>query len=431
MLSTEFRRPKDATEWSHENGWGKLRKGDVRVVWSDHDLVDGWPRFVALEDDELNDFFAWANTYLSSLCPISSLMRVFRLDDGPSLRTPSETRSFDGWAALKLGLIIAEAFSSVVATKSGLSPKIASFPLVPCLGTCSYAIARGRCSYNPSNVIAERWQTVHELIGRPVPPVLTQEIVYAWSIIDRLDGRPDVGRVDDMTLAITRICVSLRDHGEVDGKSLASLAEGAPLLRDAFSHMGGALEERVRWAEQALSRTLRRDRDVSTARAFVCALLVSRIAPGSLDHMDMLLPYSVAVPGILLWYGLCTAGARSGRFMAYVGNLGRRLLHGIFAERNVLDRPRCDIALDELRTISNSPSSMRSIRREGSTELIVEIAPCVNTVVRPPLPNDTSRAATGRRMTPRPDEIGIVLKELDRALLRARRGLRRIEKDSH
>ena len=115
----------------------------------------------------------------------------------------------------------------------------------------------------------------------------------------------------------------------------------------------------------------------------VVGYLGSRIAPGSLKHVGLLTNYLERFPSSLMWFALFAS--LNYKRQLHLSNLGRLVWRALSDEQMLLSRPRCDIALDELRILTDAGALDENLRTVTPGRLVVEIAPCVNTVVRWPL----------------------------------------------
>ena len=106
-----------------------------------------------------------------------------------------------------------------------------------------------------------------------------------------------------------------------------------------------------------------------------------------------------------------------------------RALAGV---ESILSRPRCDIGIRELRVLVEGGMFGAQFRTVTPGRLVVELHPCVNTVVRWPV-NDVVREARRQRelFARRSSEFGGVVKDLKEV----RRGLddaiRKFERWTH
>ena len=150
-----------------------------------------------------------------------------------------------------------------------------------------------------------------------------------------------------------------------------------------------------RWGPpQALDRTLQR---LATVRSkdesieFIAGFLTSLISPGTMDHIHVLLPYVEVLKASLLWYGLAAGSFGRSALQNYGGGLGRRILREATRRETLLDRPRCDIALQELEMVVESGTNIADVRTGISSALTVEITPCIDTVVPIPIRPDAAQ----------------------------------------
>jgi hypothetical protein len=81
---------------------------------------------------------------------------------------------------------------------------------------------------------------------------------------------------------------------------------------------------------------------------FLLAYLASAVSPGTLDHIQLILPFVRSFPDILLWYGLLAGISSKGSLGRSADELARRVLRELERDSDFLTAPSCDIALSEL-----------------------------------------------------------------------------------
>lgn len=108
-----------------------------------------------------------------------------------------------------------------------------------------------------------------------------------------------------------------------------------------------------------------------------CAFLATRLAPGSLEHLDVL---GVAGRGdVLAWYGLYAALQSPKEMMSLFGGLGYRVLRDLGRAEEKLAAPSADIAYSEFRVLARGGLETLAGRLGHASELQVEVVPYVCT----------------------------------------------------
>ena len=396
--------------------------GKVRLVWSKRPNEGDLPSLIIVNEHEMQEFFAWINTYLRGWRPISSLIRVVSGGNGGAFVSRDST-SLVGFEDALLGLVLGEALTHIAFGYR--TAERAKVSMSACMATCSFGFGRLMgLGMQFKQKVGENWFRTRELVKQPIEMIEVQTIVDPWIVLAAMRG-VDTDRLGTRTVprAVFEMCESIRVNGLVDNRSLTSITKGWPDLREAFEHMDGPWEERINTVERALRATMRRRRRLPESVAFGCGLLASRVSPGTLDHANILLPYLRHASGLLLWYGLCAGLTRGSRLVEFSENLGRRILQTMLSEDSVFSRPRCDISLEELEVVSMATSALANLQTGIPGQLTIETFPCVNTAVRWPGSErrrvDIQRSLFDQDAT----EIGDVIGDLNLALDKARRRL--------
>lgn len=117
-------------------------------------------------------------------------------------------------------------------------------------------------------------------------------------------------------------------------------------------------------------------------RSFLAGYFTSLLGPGTLDHADFLTPVESALPTSYLWYGLFAGINPRGNALPVGNPLARRIIRDLTIPDRLIDRPRCDVALEELRMHGSPESILKMTSKAG--RLDIDILPGVTTSVRWP-----------------------------------------------
>ena len=362
-----------------------LHSGVVRLIWNSPPLANDLPSLVLLPKEDAQEFFAWANTYLPGWRPISSLIRIMSNEVGREIDlNASDSPPVLGFESGALGLVVGEALTHTAAGNrriDGPNISIAAY-----MATCSFAIGRSiglRRKFTRS--IGQRWFRARKIVDQPTVALDPNTVFAPWAVLSHIAGNriENDGRCSVPT-TVFRMCERIHKTGVIDNSLLNTISKGWPDIRGAFQQMEGPWEMRVKILERALIATMQKRKTVPDAVAFLCGLLASRVAPGTVDHASLLVPYLQQSKGLLLWYGLCAGLVQGSNVLELPENLSRRILRDMLAEESVFSKPRCDISLEELQVLSVAPAAISKLQNGVSGQLTIEILPCVTTVVRWP-----------------------------------------------
>jgi hypothetical protein len=361
----------------------------IWVCWpNDQGLGDMWPRLVIVRDGDLNDFHAWAVTFLPGIRPLTSLLRVLSWSQfslpgsGSGGEEPLISR-------LLLGAVLGEALMNSDSGGFMESLPVAAFESTY-FGAVSQAIA-GQYTGDGLAAVHDGWHQARILTeqrARRDSPESFAAVTYILSRIGSLRGHLPVmvGELIELD-SIASACRELAETGEVSVSTLVRLngeIGSAFFLTDS---MRAPREVRVEIFER-LTHSVLESRGSNRASAFLIGYVASLIGNGSLEHAPLIRPIQGRLPEAMLWYGICAALMPNNRIESYGSYLGLRIKRSLQGQGGVLSVPVCDISIDELSVILRGAPHARAFRRMHSSLLKVEIAPLVTTVVKWPSRQD-------------------------------------------
>ena len=357
--------------------------GTIRVIWQRRPQAGILPALLVIPESDRRDFFAWSTTYLGGWRPISGLFRVIAdRNVQAALEARSSREVLWEYRNAALGMMFGEAAVHTAAHARDARRINSSF--AACLSTCSFVMGRAICvGWQDLEAVSRNWHRSRVATHYGSYDRDPRSLLASWSVLAEVGGLPMRAECGTRTVskAVVAICHALHTRDEVDGLALPVLTRESPDLERAFLDMDGARERRVRALDVALrSIGERRKRSQQTA-VIALGLLASRIAPGTLDHVPLLNPYTDRLEGLLLWYGMFAGMTRAARLTDQHGGVGRRILRDMLVRDTAFSSPSCDIGLDELELISRSDSSLQNVQRRSAEHLVIEILPCVNTVL--------------------------------------------------
>ena len=397
--------------------WEGLQAGNIRLLWAKKPGNDELPVALVVREVEMDDFFAWTNTYVPNWSPITAYFRVF--SDKELIRRGGEI-SDEGEKVLEatsIGLIVAEAM--------GLSSEgydVDSVSMSACIATFSYAASQGIRRNLGMVEVAREWSNCRTVTGQAPLRIEVEDMLVPWETVmdavnDRVDESGGRSKRDKRRLLVDGLVEVIKD-GEIGETTWKRLTTGFPNARRAIEPMKGTQEERVIVLESVLGEGANRGNRYGEENSFVAGYLGSRIFPGTIKHAGLVLRHLERYPSAVLWLGLF-AGLH-GRRELNLSSLGRHVWRALSGEESVLSRPRCDIGIRELRVLVEGGMFGAQFRTVTPGRLVVELRPGVNTVVRWPA-NDVVRETRRQRdlFGSRSKEMGGVLKDLKKV----RRGL--------
>ena len=401
-------------------------KGEICLLWAREPRKGEMPVAVVVPEGEVEDFFAWTNTYLSNWSPITSYFRVF--SDRELIRRDEEVKSTVGklLEAASIGLIVAEAIGQ---SREGYDVDRVS--MSACVATFSYAAVQSICNKVEISQFAREWSNCRLLTGQAPLRIDVESMLTPWEAIEdmvteRVDGtrgRTNRGKGRLFVEGLREVA----DEGEIGEATWRRITARIPKAQRAIQLMKGTHEERVIALETVLGEGGNRGRRYSDESSFDAGYLGSRVFPGTIKHIGLVLKYSDKYPSAALWLGLF-AGLHERRELS-MNSLGRHIWRAIASEESVLSRPRCDIGIRELRVLVEGGLFGTQYRTATPGRLVVELHPCVYTVVRWPVQYSEKEGRRQRELfTGITGEIGGVVNDLKEARSGLDEAIRRLER---
>lgn len=349
------------------------------VFWGDGcETGKDLPLLVISPNDQIHDLFVAANSSPNAPSPISSLCRIITQEEAGYFFSRKSTRHFESMLPVVSAASIVEAMLHLGASSVGfkqVSPAL-------CKRTLSYAWGRALSASAPLELtqdLTKRWLETHELLHTRSSTNIVRGIVEATSKVLELctrvlQGGEPVGPADAMALAM------LNNDAEKQASTWRSLIYflGDPIeLKDLMSltreDRGTYLQKAIKISEGSLNSSGYDSETMSAA----CAFIATKVAPGSLEHFDVLRKSSS--PSSLIWYALFASLGATQKVLSFQNGLGLRVLRDIRGSEDCFSRPVSDIAYHELKLFQRVglDSILNKLGHIGEIE--VELLPFVTT----------------------------------------------------
>ena len=395
---------------------------ELQFIWrEDPQICVKLPSVIIVENITLRDFFAWTGTYLPQCRPLTAHSRVTTREKFQAVADTQFTFCLGKLETICIGLIVGEA-ATYIAGQSNIN----RLSLPAFAGTYSFTMTRviaGNMLPPEKEKVSELWAKARRLTGQKHLNLNLTELNQAWRIVLSISEQKNLGRwlLEDSYEVLTSACHQILQTGEIGENNWNNLTNGLFEKDITQQLLKGPREERVLQVERALTSICDKPTADKNTRAFIGGYLASRISPGTFDHYELLLPYLPKLPSMLLWYGLCAGLPHDSKLRNFGFGIGRRIIRDAVQEDSLLNRPRCDIALEELEVLSSGNYSAQNPYPRDSGHLSVELLPCVNCTMR----NTEVRQSEPSRQsliqqTVLPEysesEVRNLLFELDRAL---------------
>jgi hypothetical protein len=398
----------------------RLLKQGMLLLWDTSPDEVPFPSVVVVNEEDIKDFLAWVGTYLQTFKPFTAFCRVSNIETATRLTERKIPKIRWELQLALLGLVLSETAAYV-----GESGKGKMMTLKACTATCSYAASK-MLWVGGDVVELERaihgWQAARELTLQQQLQIPLRDLLAVWSVIWRLAQRDSgafsaVGEIAQVRPAIIDICMQLYETGTASPWMLERSGIQLP-LGEGQAWTRQTREERVVLLDSIFQRLPSIDDPITAS--FIAGYMLSQVAPGTIDHVGLLKRLGRSYPAAYLWYGLCAGLQRPNSLIDYSEGLGRRVLQEATRHENFLDKPKCDISIEELSLLRSAPSDHFDFKVANSAYLDVEIAPCVVSSLKTSNREVVPEVLFDEKLIQRPEFLD-VLAELDDALYRVSR----------
>lgn len=342
------------------------------------------PNVIVPASGDAEDFFATVATYYQDMSPLSAVVHVLNQETAClHIKRPkaSKTRAASHSRSFRLACIGA-AIGETTLAGLGAHEIGGTLSYAACRRTLAFSLCRMTYLYDSvlrADVLAERWARLRKLTGLNVSATATEAVLLAHSLAQRKASSSSLPRIDDALGKALQVCASGDD---CDSDLLKSVLVALyPVTTQYLDGLRGAFDGRMtaftRLVEaiQDNSRGVRMD---EIAVAFFC----NRILPGSFSHAGVLARLVEFFPTALVWYGFFAALSKPSASQQLNPSLIAKLERDLLDPFSFEQRPRCDISLEELEVLSQTPLRPEMVQPSHQRALLVALVPGVNLYTR-------------------------------------------------
>lgn len=329
-----------------------------------------FPNLLIVGDDDISDLFTTINSSPQAPAPVSAFCRVLTAKEAENYFVSPPMDLSENILSAVVSLSMAEA----VLHSEG---KISWRQLSPaaCKRTLSYAWGKALAARAPAESfqkLPSRWtdtysrinsQSVIESVRRTIAGAIGPLSAYAKLAI----GLPPLDQAGGLAYALQ----------QKDKKAIGTYWKQVCKVFDSQISLDelskSTREERAAYLQQALRLAKNSDTDEFAASA--CAFIATQVAPGSLEHLDLL--RQSGNPSVVFWYALYAALQAPNEIMSAQSGLGYRVYRDIARTEEHLSEPSADISFDELKAIERSGIDSFSKKFGHTNEVEVELIPLV------------------------------------------------------
>lgn len=381
---------------------GRLRETSQLNLGAGNEAVLVWdsdptrqfvlPALMVLSDEDVQSTLSAIAAAPQAPSPLTALTRILTRDearqhfDGDLLNI--DERVFPAVTAI--------AFVEAVLHGGGRIGIKQLSPLI-CRRTLAFAWGRALASHAGGEAYLElpaRWLDVYSLLNSPSNHEAAQYVVDPIVSVLGL---------------LTQIAHGYRPETATGGLAYEILNGTKASQEQAWERLAARLSRLVRIDSlQSLTREERGSylqealRQMSSSGSYIeqgemaaaCAFLATRLAPGSLEHLEILRGEKRL--DLIVWYGLFAALQSPKEILSLYGGLGFRLSRDMLRAEEKLAAPSADISYSELKMLSRGGIEPLASRIGHSSELQVELVPYVSASFTFQLKNRT-RATDGQQ----------------------------------
>jgi hypothetical protein len=330
------------------------------------------PNLLVAPANSIADLLVALNALPTAPAPITALCRILTKEDASDLFQESLLGTKQDVSVAVLALAIAEA---VLLADGRLVPRQAT-PAI-CKRTLSYAWGKGlsmQLSPRMMRELPSRWAETYASLNVTVAHSSFQSVVS--DLMGPLGICAHLARDLKPPGILGELAYSTfhRDASQQQQiwQRLSTQLEEEWSLRDIAA---APREERGLFLQSALrlmpqSASIQRDE-----RAAVCAFLATQVAPGSLEHMELLKIGGTSA--MVLWYALFAALQAPIEIVTGLPGVGQRVIRELTAFSDPISRPTADLAFAELRILERVGIETMARRFGHLGEIEVELVPGV------------------------------------------------------
>jgi len=325
------------------------------------------PNLIVAPDAKISEILALFGSTPQLPSPITAFCRVVSETDFREMsnfEAGFKERILDGFVGM--------AISEVVIVSNG-NLRFNDVGPAACKRSLSYTFGKAllNCSAHFLPVAVDGWYKVQKLVNPQGNVDLMNQVGVGSTAIFNVACEVFYGLPP--TTNLSEACYEILELGEPSDHVWSKL-KSPTSTHPSLKILGeSAREERGLYLQDALKGLANLKSGGSDEEVAFCALLATRIAPGSFEHMNMLASFPNR--RVLLWYGFFAALQRRGSALKGNGGLGLRVRRDLFRVSSLSELPLADISLAELTVASRSGFDSLSKKLGHSNEIVVEICP--------------------------------------------------------
>lgn len=349
--------------------------GKIATFWRDPpEDRHSFPILAVAEESQIRDLLAALNSSPNAVSPFTAFCRImdYRQAETYLGRNVSRRSTSLVEAVGVLSLVEVQLLSEGQIKARQVSPAAARRTLSFVWGR---GIASGLSLPELEN-LTSRWLEAYRLCNslyarEDSAPSVQHVLPVLKTVCELLENNVVLKPVERLIAAIVNSDAHAKDSAWRDASDYFSMNISLQSIEDASREERGSYLQRLFKGGRVPS-----DAGREAAQGF----LATQIAPGSLEHLDIVL--GQGSPEAAFWYVLFAALQKPHSVLNAFGGLGRRVTRDV-RDCETLDRsPRADIALDELKILARLNFDELASKIGHSNEIEVELLPGVSGTFR-------------------------------------------------
>ncbi|WP_153769238.1 hypothetical protein [Labrenzia sp. CE80] len=361
----------------------KIKTSDrkITIVWQDSNTESGRPPIVAVAQNDLQDFFAFVSTYVSTFKPFSAFFNVVPIE---ALELVIRSGTDQTWRSERFARFVGVAIAETHAQSRSKTRSLDRLSVQGVRATLSATLMRAIFQgYEAKNLamVAERWEAARRLTSDNALSITPNNILQVWQVIGN-------------AVTANNGSAPKRSKGQLDSILGAGFEEGAafdewflPLIESSLGSdkyvkvLKGSREERVKsipaFFEGILTAKISPD-----LKDFLVGGLLSMVGNGSMAHLPLTDQVVQDMPRAVLWFGALSALQPQNDSLTASNCLGRRLARDLMKEYNPFSVPDHDVSLEELQVLGEKAWNGFGMRTMHSGTIEIGLVGTVHTPFR-------------------------------------------------
>ena len=369
---------------AHRGDRTSSSRGAVTLLLNETVETSSAQPIVAIPLDEMDEFFAFTTTYITTFKPYTAFYHVIPLELADAIkdrRSPDASKKAS-FARMVAGGARAE---SSLASRSRSGTSFGSALIAANATLCAALGAAAIAGYSPAIMpwIAEQWASLHLEAGRQTGlPEAGGGAASIWQLVSSTvrTGHDKAKPLREASTAAIASFVDAALTGGINSQLLRQL--GHSLSRDTSlaEMLAASREERINFFNQYVSNMGQATSD-GIEGPFMAGLLLAIAGNGSFEMLRSARDLAERSPIAIIWFGICAALFDDSNVLTGANCLGRRISRDLDRVKDAFDLPEADLSAFEYRAINRDSMNLEQVNVRSTDAFCLEILPDVVTYI--------------------------------------------------